>query len=410
MKSIEHRHEAVCAVYNHYLPGIYENPYPAYEQLRLMGPRVHHPAFGWMILDYELATAVLKDTRFSANRLPAFFKNLTPEERQEASRLNWWFEQWALFQDAPVHTANRSVLTKAFTPGFIESLRPRIQQLADKLVDKMDQSDRFDFIESFACPFPVIVIAELLGVRSEDYKKLKQLSDELAQFLVNPLRNIDTVRKTTKAIEALNAYLKPFVAERRKNPKNDLISHLVQASDNGLNLSDEQIYSACGLMLFAGHETTTNLLANGLLAILQRPYAFSQLASHPELAASAVEEFMRFDGAVQMIARMNHAPIHIDGQFFEPGLVSVMLGAANRDPLRFHNPDKLILDRGDNKHLGFGVGHHFCLGAKLARLEGEIAFKTLLARFPKMRLANEPIEYHLAIAIRALKRLNLFKE
>jgi pimeloyl-[acyl-carrier protein] synthase len=125
---------------------------------------------------------------------------------------------------------------------------------------------------------------------------------------------------------------------------------------------------------------------------------------------SAVEEFMRFDGPVPMLARIAHAPITVEEQFFEPGLVSVMLGAANRDPMRFHNPDKLILDRGDNKHLGFGVGHHFCLGAKLARLEGEVAFKTLLAAFPKMRLVNEPLEYHPSIAIRALKKLNVFKE
>ncbi len=324
--------------------------------------------------------------------------------------MKWWFEQWALFQDAPNHTENRSILTKSFSPSFVETLRPRIQELASQLVEKMAKKDHFDFVKEFACPFPVIVIARLLGLPAEDFEKLKYLSDELTLFLVNPFRDINTVHRTTKAIEALNAYLEPFVQDRRKSPQNDLISQLVQASDNGLNLSDEQIFATCGLMLFAGHETTTNLLANGLLALLHRPYAFSQLASHPELATSAVEEFMRFDGPVQMLARIAHAPITVEGQFFEPGLVSVMLGAANRDPMRFHNPDKLILDRGDNKHLGFGVGHHFCLGAKLARLEGEIAFKTLLAAFPKMRLVNEPLEYHPSIAIRALKKLNVFKE
>lgn len=410
MKQVEFSPQTIAEIYNHKSPDLFVNPYPIFERLRAFGPRAPHPVFGWLVTDHSLASAVFKDTRLSASRLDSFLRDLSDEDRPKADKLMKWLNDWILFQDAPTHTANRGLMVKSFTPAIVETLRGKVERIVSHLCDEMAKKPTFDLIKDFAYPLPAIVIAELLGLPAEDKDKMKFWSDEVTIFLASPVRSLALVERATKAVDGWNNYLAPFVEDRRKNPREDLITKMVQAVDNGMKLTDEQIYAACAMILFAGHETTTYLISNGMLATSERPSVWAQLKANPQIIPSAVEEFLRFDGPVQMLSRVVQTPVTIDGQFFEPGLVAILLGAANRDPKRFDRPNELILDRQDNKHVGFGVGHHFCLGAKLARLEVEIALRALIERFPNMKVAKQVLTYQPTHALRALKSLMIERE
>jgi cytochrome P450 len=288
---------------------------------------------------------------------------------------------------------------------MIESLRPRIEAIVSELLEHMaHKSGSIDLIAELAYPLPVAVIAELLGVPAEDRVKFQDWSAVIAASL-DPLVDDDLMERVVVAREALHAYLRAIIAERRRAPRADLISGLVAAEERGDVLTEPELVSMCTLLLIAGHETTVNLIGNGTLALLRNPDQLALLRADAGLVPRAIEELLRYDSPVQMTGRVALEPVTIGGQTIDQGqwIVS-LLGAANHDPAQFADPERLDLRRNPNPHVAFGRGIHFCLGAPLARLEGQLAIGALVRRFPKLELAGEPVRRN-QITLRGLASL-----
>jgi cytochrome P450 len=298
----------------------------------------------------------------------------------------------------------RNLASKAFTFKAVEALRPRIQQIVDELLDRIEEKGSLDVIWDLGYPLPVIVIAEMLGVPAEQRDTFKRWSDDIVANL-GAMNSEATVQQGLKSAIEMAGYFRTIIAERRRDPKDDLVSALVAAEERGDALSEEEVIATCILLLAAGNETTTNLIGNGTLALLRNPDQLELFRGHPALAESAVEELLRYDGPVQVTARVALEDIEIDGKTVKEGQIATCaLAAANRDPAQFANPDVLDITRKENRHIAFGFGIHFCLGAPLARAEAQIAFPALLRRFPRLALAGEP-EWNGNFILRGLKAL-----
>jgi len=353
-----------------------EDPYPLYHYLLAAAPVQWNDLLGaWTVARYADVVLTLTDPRFSADRV-----GLQPDAYVAKSML---------VSDPPDHTRLRTLVQQAFTPRMIDQLRPRIAAIVDDLLAQTDET--FDVVEDLAYPLPVIVIAELLGIPPEDRQTFKDWSATLAASL-DPLVTPELMDQATAARQALHAYLRGIIAERRRAPKSDLISALVAAEERGDVLTEPELVVMCSLLLVAGHETTVNLIGNGTLALLHHPTEMQRLQATPALLGSAIEELLRFDAPVQMTGRIVTEDLRIGGQPIRRGdFVLPLLGAANRDPAQFSEPDTLNLARNPNPHVGFGRGIHFCLGAPLARVEAQIAIGALLERFPNLRLNGAPL-------------------
>ena len=302
-----------------------------------------------------------------------------------------------LFMDPPDHTRLRGLVARAFSPRMLERLRPRVAAIADGLLDRVADQGTMDLMADFAQPLPIQVIAELIGIPASDAPRLKGWSQILTASIDFGQSQAIYEQANQAAIE-FALYMLDQIAQRRTQPGDDLLSDLLQAHDQGDRLSEPELLSTLGLILIAGHETTTNLIGNGALALLHFPDQLARLQADPGLMVRAVEEFLRFDGPTQSAARVVQEPFVWHDQPMEPGqAIMFMTGAANRDPLVFAAPDRLDVGRDPNRHLAFGGGMHYCLGAALARLEGEIAFATLLRRLPDLRWgASRPVRNQLA--------------
>jgi cytochrome P450 len=310
-----------------------------------------------------------------------------------------------LFQDPPDHTRLRSLVSRAFTPGAVERLAPRIQELIDELLDVVMGRDHFDVIEAFAGPLPVIVIAEMLGVDPADRHDFKRWSDWQAMSL-NPLLTDDQQAATEKAGTELGEYLERVLAARRADPQDDLISALIAVEEAGDQLTDRESVSMCELLLAAGNVTTTDLIGNGIWLLLRHPDQLQLLRADPSLITNAVEEILRFESPVVQTARIPMADMEIGGCPIRRGeSVMTSLAAANRDPDRCREPDRFDITRKDVSHHSFGGGAHFCLGAPLARLEAQLAIPAFFQRFPRLRLVDEPLEWRALPAFRGLAKL-----
>ena len=299
--------------------------------------------------------------------------------------------KWIVFREPPDHTRLKSLVGKAFTPKVVENLRPVVYQIADNLLDKIHTIGQMDLLDEYAFPLPIMVIASMLRCKSRNHALFRKwalaLQNASASRLKPPPKIYEQAEKAS--IDFIN-YFKPIISDRRANPQEDLISNLVKAADEGDKLTDEEIVATCTHLLTAGHETTVNLIAKGTLALLQNPKAYKLLRSHPEFMPNAVEEIIRYDTPIQMITRWAYADIEIGNQLIKRGdSVGIMLGSANRDPSRFQNPEAFDIQREDTKHCGFGGGIHYCLGAALARAEGQIALNVLLNRLPELHLVEE---------------------
>jgi len=313
-----------------------------------------------------------------------------------------------LDRDPPDHTRLRSLVSKAFTPRVVEELRPHIQEIVDGLLARVEDESSMDLMEQFAYPLPVIVICEMLGVPVKDHERFKGWGLDIARGLDAILLPVDSevAQRSMVSRRALAEYFRGLIAERRASPRGDLLSALIAAEEAGDKLSEEELLATCILLLVAGHETTVNLIGNGTLALLRHPAELRRLREHPEIIGSAVEELLRYDGPVQRTARIPSADVTIAGRKISKGeLVLPFIGAADRDPAQFADPDRLDLTRADNRHVAFGWGIHFCLGAPLARVEGQIAISALVRRLPKLALATDKPEYRQSLTLRGLKAL-----
>jgi cytochrome P450 len=397
--------------------GSLENPYPVYALLRTVHPvlRVPTPGFDgpgvWLLTRHRDVHAVLRDARFSVDRLQA------PIIRDNLDRLPAFVQQGArglrsmLIMDPPDHTRVRKLVNKAFTPKRVAALRPRIEQLVAEELDVVGASERFDLIHDLAEPLPAIVIAELLGVPAEDHRQFRQWSSQLIAGI--SARTDEARSGAAEAAQRIMVYLREIIAARRREPRDDLISAMIQAQEESDALSDAELLATSNLLLLAGHETTTNLIGNGVLALLREPEQLARLRRDPRLVPTAIEELLRFDGPVQATIRVALEDVALDdaerGEQVIPkgSAVLVSLGAANRDPAVFADPDTLDIGRDPNPHVVFGFATHFCMGAPLARLEAQVAIGALVARFPDLALREEAPEYRENPVLRGLKRLEL---
>ena len=370
-----------------------QDPVPTYTALR-EGDPVHYSEIlrGWVISRYEDIDAVLRDhKRFSnASRLP---------ENAEAMA-DAHFAPSMLLVDQPDHTRLRALVNHAFTPKAVEAIRPRIEAFTDDLIAAVGDAKRFDLMQAIAVPLPVAVISDMIGIPQSDRAQFKIWSDAVAKS-IEPTMSPHELAEATRAREALRAYFGPLIEQRRGHPQDDLITALVRAEDQGDRLSHAEVISTLNLLLIAGNETTTNLIGNGMLALLRRPDALAHLtenssAQHPEAIEAAVEEMLRFDSPVQVNGRTALEDLEIGGQLITKGQRVVLLqGAGNHDPHHFEasedfDPSRGDPAHGDRSHLAFGRGIHHCLGAPLARMEAQIVFPRILARWPNITLANEP--------------------
>jgi cytochrome P450 len=390
------------AVFNPLLPEFHANPYPFYRALREEDP-VHQSPLGlWVLTRYDDAVMVLRDPRFGREGMAKLMEarlGLT----QDASR-----SRDMLSQDPPDHTRLRGLVSRAFTPRVVEVMRPHIQEIVDALLDRVEGAHAMDVIEDLAYPLPVTVICEMLGVPAGDQDVFKHWSTDIARSLdaaVLPAGS-DAIPRGRDARIALAEYFRGLIATRRKNPKADLLSALIAAEEEGNKLSEGELVSTCMLLLIAGHETTVNLIGNGLLALLQHPDQMRALRNDPALIQTAVEELLRFDGPVQRTGRMTTTDVEIGGKHVAKDSVVVsVIGAANRDPAHFSDPDCLDISRKENRHIAFGFGIHFCLGAPLARIEGQIALGALVRRLPGLKLVSDTPEWRESSTLRGLKTL-----
>jgi cytochrome P450 len=396
--------------FNPFLREFRADPYPFYRSLqakhrvyvsRLLGPST------CVLPRYDDIVTVLGDARFSVDRPQAdVFKRLQPF-RGLSPEFTGAIQSALLMIDPPAHTRLRRMVNKAFTPRVVEGLRARVQALVDELLDAVAPRREMELIHDLAYPLPVTVIAELLGIPIADRSRFKEWSDTLA-ILLDPLQASEGLSPTERAFEEITAYMRPIFAERRQAPRDDLISALVAVEEQGERLTETELMALTMLILGAGHETTTNLIANAVLALLRHPGERRRLQDDPALIGSAVEEFLRYDSPVQMTDRVVTADCEIAGRPIRKGMiVALLLGAANRDPDRFADPDRLDLGRQDNHHLSFGHGAHFCLGAALARVEAQITISTLLRRFPDLDGERAPREWKRSLVLRGPTSLRL---
>jgi cytochrome P450 len=357
-----------------------DDPYPLYEGLRSSGPVVWlGPIRRWAVTSHALVLQVLKEDAFSADR--------TRWEGAQAPTAP--VPRTMLVSDPPDHTRLRTLVQKAFTPRVVEQLRPRIEQRVHAVLDEAAARGGMDLIEDLAYPLPVTVIAEMLGVPPEDHELFEAGSAAIAAALDPSSPDQRPVHDPAR--DQLERYLAGIIEARRAEPRDDLVTGLVEAEEEGDRLDTHELLQMCILLLVAGHETTVNLIGNSVHTLLDHPDALARLRAEPELIEPAVEELLRFDGPVQLTGRVATRPIELADRVIEPGqLVMTLLGAANRDPAAFASPASLDLARHPNPHVGFGRGIHFCIGAPLARLEARIALETLFRRFRSITLAGRP--------------------
>ena len=388
-------------------PDVLANPYPLYHKLRNEAP-VHWDPFlhAWVVTRYADVVRVLH--HFSANRTP------TPEQLSAMglSALNPIAQvmvRQMLFLDPPNHTRLRALASAAFTVRRVESLRSHIQEIMDGLLDKVLPHGHMDLIADFASPAPAIVTAELLGVPVADHDQLKTWSADFAEMLGNFQHNPDRFPRILRSVEDMTSYFRSAMQEQRIHPRDGLVSAMMAADVDGAKLTEDEIIANLIVTMVGGQETTTNLIGNGVLTLLRNPEAMDRLRADSSLIPSALEELLRYESPSQHTARLAPDDVELGGkQIRKRQAVIAVMGAANRDPERFPEPDRLDIERPDNRHVAFGWAAHFCFGAHLARLEGQIAIATLLRRLPNLALDSvAPLVWRDNLGLRGLTALPL---
>jgi len=380
----------MTATYDLLSPAHFAAPYETFALMRENDPLYWHEQTGlWFVTRYQDVHAIARDRRFSSNRIHSFMPPGTDEKTQAVRR---FFIDWMVFTDPPEHTRLRKLFSHVFAPRSIAILESYIHRVADEALARVKGQDQIDIIRDFGFRVPSRVIAHMLGVapdRVDDFEHWSRDILRVPELMGDPEENVAI---TYRAMRSLEAYFRELIAQRRAEPAEDLLGLMVQANEDGTVLSDQELMAHCALFLTAGHETTTNLIGNATLALLRNPGELARLRAQPDLAASAVEEFLRYDATVAGLTRTAKEDVQLSGGVVPAGAtVMAVLPSANRDPAVFTDPDRLDVGRGDMRHLGFGGGPHACIGAALARMETRIAMTALLATYPRMELAvTEP--------------------
>lgn len=385
------------AHYDPFEPGYAEWPYDQFARLREAGPVLPNPLGGWQLFAYDDCFRLLREPGTSVEDRNVVDGTLRSDafERIAAERGIERFENRSILNiDPPDHTRLRKLVARVFTPRAIERLRPEVQRLVDDALAEIGPGDTFDLISTLAFPLPFQVISLMLGMPDGDTDELRDWSHTLAGTL-DPMLDEAQIERAFDASQAMRAHLTSVIAWKREHPADDLLSGMIAESEDGDVLTDEELLDQVTLLFIAGHETTVNLIGNGVLQLLAHRKQFDRLVAEPSLITNAVEECLRFDPPVQMTRRITMAPFEIRGTTIRPGaFVMAMTAAANRDPVRWGGDyaDEFDIGRaGANHHLSFGSGIHHCLGAALARMEGQVAIGSLAARYPDLSIADDPV-------------------
>jgi pimeloyl-[acyl-carrier protein] synthase len=392
-------------LFNPLLPEFHADPYPFYRRLREEDPVHQSPLGFWVLTRYDDCVTALRDGRFGREA----FAQLLADVYGDGTGVGA-LPRSMLFRDPPDHTRLRALVSKAFTPRVIDQMREHIQEIVDRLLDRVQPAGAMDVIADLAYPLPVTVICEMLGVPLSDHESIRGWSADIARSLdaIGLPSDAEIVDRGRVARHAIGDYFRALVPRRRADPRNDLLTGLIAAEEQGDKLSEGEVIAMCVLLFIAGHETTVNLIGNGLLALLRHPEQLARLQQDAALVPAAVEELLRYDSPVQRTARITMADVEMGGKQIAKGaMVVTAIGAANRDPAQFTDPDRLDVTRKDVRHISFGYGIHFCLGAPLARVEGQIALGTLLKRAPRLALDEPSPEWRESSVLRGLKRLRV---
>lgn len=386
--------------FNPLAPEVRQNPYPYYAHLRN-----HNPVYwveslqSWAVSRYDDVAYIAKNAQAfsSAPIVPAILGELNP-----VPEVNW-----LISTDPPAHMPLRKLVNKAFTPRMVAGLEPRIQQITARLLDQVAESGDFDLVRDFSTPLPVMVIAEMLGVESERYRDFKRWSDDMLRLTGGQVPPAE-LQRLRASMDDLRHYFEQAIEERRRHPKEDLITALVRAEEEQQALSAREVLAMCLLLLLGGNETTTNLIGNTVITLLSHPAELARLRADLALVPTMIEEMLRFESPVQGILRQATADAKIADTTIPAGhRVLILYGSANRDERQFPDPDRFDLTRNPSDHLGFGYGIHYCLGAPLARLEARVAMDALLRRFPHLQAREHRLEWIDSFVVRGPKALPL---
>jgi pimeloyl-[acyl-carrier protein] synthase len=385
-------------------PEVLADPYPLYRRLREHDPVMWDPFLhAWVVTDYANVITVLH--KFSAERTPSpeHIKAIGLGSLEPIAQV---MSKQMLFMDAPTHTRLRKLCSAAFTSQRVEHLRGQIEDITNSLIDAVAPTGRMDVVGDFAAPLPAIVTAHLLGMPTSDHRQLKVWSADFAEMLGNFQHNPDRAERVLRSLQEMSAYFRSAIRELERNPREGLIHSLMTAEADGSRLSEEEVIANTIVTMVGGQETTTNLIGNGLLTLLRNPAELAQLRDNPSIIESAVEELLRYESPSQHTARLAPDDVTLGGKLIRKrDAVMAVMAAGNRDPNRFSDPDKLDLTRTDNRHLAFGWAAHFCFGAPLARMEGQVGFSTLLRRLPNLALEPGKLVWRENLGLRGLKAL-----
>jgi len=399
-------------VYNPTDASTRRDPFPLYEALQEQDPVHWSEALRcWIITRYDDVRQIVRAPEISSDRLGPFYASQSDERREILSGLIRYLNEWLVFKAPPEHTQLRKLLNKVFSPAMVSNLEPSIQATVEHILDPLDTSQPVEFMHDIAVLLPAYVILDLMGLPRRDFPQLKTWSDQLRLFIGSARGDDDKYRKAREGADHMAEYFRRAIHARGAELGDDVISQLVRAWDEEPDLREDTLVATCMLILFGGHETTTNFLGSAVSTLIDHPEQRERLVAAPELIESAIEEFLRFDGPSNSIARVVVADHELHGKTLKQGQrLFAMINAANRDPRTFDNPHQVDIARNPNPHLTFGQGLHFCLGARLAKLESKLCVQEMMRRYPNMRHAPGEVQWLDALVMRGPMQLPLHLE
>jgi cytochrome P450 len=383
------------------------DPYPAYARLRAEDPVHWHPGLKcWILTRYDDVAAALSGPSMSPDRLTPFYAALPEATQNLLAEMMRYLNLWMVFRDPPAHTRVRSLVNKAFLPGTIIGFKPRIEQIVARLLDDLAKKDEADLVGEFTMPLPALVIMAMMGVPEDRLHDVKGWSDDIMLFIGTARATPDKYERARRGAVEMAGLFRGEIEKCRADPGTDLLSLLIAARDEQDRLSEDELVATAMLLLFAGHETTTNLLSTATLTMMRNPDERARLAANPDMASTAVEEFLRTEAPTNAMGRVVRKTHEVRGVTLKEGdRLFAIINAANRDAAQFRDPDTVDLGRQPNRHLTFGQGPHFCLGAQLARLEARIAIPAMIERFPNMAPGSAPPVWLDSLVMRGLRSL-----